>query len=67
MGDERTGLPWPWTEPDRVHIIEQYASDSRVVCPIDESPLNVVAKRGIVRIRCLLCGNAIVHDPTKAQ
>src|SRR4051794_38537971 len=65
MGNERTGLLWPWTEADRNRIVEQYASDGRVLCPLDESPLRVIVQKGMVRFRCLRCGNAATQEAPK--
>ena len=70
MGNERTGLLWPWTEPERARLHERCSRGERVLCPIDETPLRVVVRDGQLIIRCLQCGNSSVHEvpnrPTRA-
>ncbi len=65
MGNERTGLLWPWTESERVRLHERYTKGERVLCPIDETPLRVVVRDGRLIIRCLQCGNSSMHEVSK--
>ena len=62
MGNERTGLLWPWAESERVCLYERYTKGERVSCPIDETPLRVVVRDGRLIIRCLQCGNSSMYE-----
>ncbi len=65
MGNERTGLLWPWTESEKVRLHERHTNGERVMCPIDETPLRVVVRDGRLIIRCLQCGNSSMYEAPK--